>query len=76
MKTFRKLGLRIDFHFKVRRVSRQTFSIPDWADDTHVTNRTTWDEDGVEIPWCIKYYKGSTPFFVDCQLVNLLSACL
>lgn len=67
MKTIRILGfskrtaIQIDWSFTFWRIKRLTFSIPDWADDTCVT---TTDKDDNNIPPIIKYYKGSTRYYI------------
>lgn len=62
MKKIRFLGLQVDFHLSIRRVKRLQFDLPDWADDTCIT---TYDVDDKPIPHKIKYYKGSTRFYID-----------
>lgn len=59
MKTFRILGFDVRLFFSVRRVKRLTFDLPDWADDTCIT---TTDVDDTHK---IKYYKGSTRYYID-----------
>jgi hypothetical protein len=62
MKTYRILGIEINFSFSIRRVKRLTFDLPDWADDTCIT---TSDVNNNKIPHKIKYYKGSTRYYID-----------
>lgn len=67
MKTFRKFGIQIDFHFKIRKVKRISISIPDWADDAHLRQGSP-REDGWGTPdgkTKVCYYKGSTAYFID-----------
>jgi hypothetical protein len=67
MKTFKIFGYQIRFFFSVRRIKRLTFNLPDWADDTHIT---TVDADDKSFTYKIKYYKGSTPFYIDLPKCN------
>lgn len=62
MKTFKILGFDVRLFFSVRRVKRLTFDLPDWADDTCIT---TTDVDDKPMPHKIKYYKGSTRYYID-----------
>ena len=70
MKTIKFFGIQIDWSFAFWRVKRLTFDLPDWADDTCVT---TSDVDGNQIQPTIKYYKGSTRYYIDlpkCKKAN------
>ncbi len=62
MKTFRIFGLDITLLFSVKPVKRLIFDLPDWADDTCITNK---DVNGASIPHKIKYYRGSTSYYID-----------
>jgi hypothetical protein len=62
MKTFRILGFDVRLFISVRSFKRLTFDLPDWADDTCITTR---DADDKPMPHKIKYYKGSTRYYID-----------
>mgnify|MGYP000877060523 CR=1 FL=1 len=67
MKTFRFFGLQLDLLFRLRRVKRVIFDLPDWADDTHVRQgRISDDEWGTpDGKTKVCYYKHSTAFYID-----------
>lgn len=46
--------MQINFHLSIFKIKRVSISIPDWADDVHVTYENK-----------IKYYKGCDSFFID-----------
>jgi hypothetical protein len=60
-------------NIKFKRKKRLTYNIPDWADDVCVSR---WDKNGIQVPWYIKYYKGSTRYTINipsCKKVNTIS---
>lgn len=73
MKTFRVFNIEISFFLSLHRVQRLTFHLPDWADDTCVADL---DVDLKPMPFKIKYYHGSTRYYIDlpkCKNVKLVS---
>jgi hypothetical protein len=67
MKTWQFWGIQIDFHLSIRRCRRLTYSIPDWADDTHLRQGRISDDgwgtpDGLPK---VVYFKGSKAFYID-----------
>ncbi len=70
MKTLKIFGFHIVYYFNLYNVKKLTFDLPDWADDTHVTNENPSNE------WKIKYYKCSTTYYIDlpkCKKATVLS---
>ena len=70
-KTLNILGykLNITFFFSIYHVKKLTFNLPDWADDTCITYH-----DAIK-GYRIKYYKGSTVFYIDlpkCKKADLV----
>lgn len=55
MKTYRFCGLQITF--RIDRVKRMTFDIPDWANDC-------WTYSG-DRPHCVRYWRGETAYYID-----------